>query len=80
MVVCFTVVRKVKVKSFGYFEWRDRKTEDPFEPICKMNFSMPPWYVYTLKETDEQFKSYHDNRHQAYAEYLSTKNKENKSF
>ena len=44
---------------------------------CKVNFSMPPSYVYTVKETGEQFKSHHENREQAYTEYLSIKNLEN---
>jgi len=71
----FYACSKGKDESCGYFEWRDaERDEDPFEPICTVNFSMPPSYVYTVKETGEQFKR---NRHQAYAEYLSIKNKEN---
>ena len=73
----FYTCSKGRDESCGYFEWRDKKIKDPFEPICKVNFSMPPSYMYTVKETVEQFKSYHGNRHQAYTEYLSIKNKEN---
>ena len=60
----FYTCSKGKDESCGYFEWRDtERSEDPFEPICKANFSMPPSYVYTVKETGEQFGS--ENRHQA---------------
>ena len=70
----FYVCSKGKEESCGYFEWRDtERNEHPFDPICKVNFSMPPSYVYTVKETGEQFKSHHENREQAYAEYLSIK-------
>ena len=32
-----------KEESCGYFKWRDtERNEDPFDPICKVNFSMPP--------------------------------------
>ena len=74
----FYVCSKGKEESCGYFEWQDtERNEDPFDPICKVNFSMPPSCVYTVKETGEQFKSHHENREQAYAEYLSIKNLEN---
>ena len=74
----FYVCSKGKEESCGYFEWRDtERNEDPFDPICKVNFNMPPSYVYTVKETGEQFKSHHENREQAYADYLSIKNLEN---
>ena len=55
----FYTCSKGKDESCGYFEWRDtERDEDPFEPICKANFSMPLSYVYTVIETGEQFKSY----------------------
>ena len=74
----FYVCLKGKEESCGYFKWRDtEKDEGPFDPICKVNFSMPPSYVYTVKETGEHFKSHHENREQAYADYLSIKNLEN---
>ena len=74
----FYVCSKGKEESCGYIEWRDmERNGDPFDPICKENSSMPPSYEYTVKEMDEQFKSHHENRQQAYAEYLSIKNQEN---
>ena len=73
----FYICSKGKDESCGYFEWGDRKSEDPFEPISQVNFSLLPSYVYTVKETGVQIKSHHGNCYQAYAEYLSTKNKEN---
>ena len=68
---------KGKDDSCGYFEWRDKKEdEDPFEPFSTAYFSNPPSYEYTVKETGEKFTSHHENRSEAYQEYLSLKSKE----
>ena len=75
MVVYFIPVRKVKTIR-AYFEWRDKKEdEDPFEPFSTVYFSNPPSYGYTVKETGENFTSRHENRIEAYKEYLSLKTK-----
>ena len=75
----FYACSKGKDDACGYFEWRDTiRDEDPFEPLSTVYFSNPPSYGYTIKETGEKFTSRHENRKQAYKEYLSiTKDKEN---
>ena len=75
----FYACSKGKDNACGYFEWRDTiGDEDPFEPFSTVYFSNPPTYGYTIKETGEKFTSRHENRKQAYEEYLSiTKDKEN---
>ena len=75
----FYACSKDKDDACGYFEWRDTiGGEDPFELFSTVYFSNPPSYGYTIKETAEKFKSRHENRKQAYEEYLSiTKDKEN---
>ena len=73
----FYTCSKGKDDSCGYFEWRDKKEdEDPFEPFSTVYFSNPPSYGYTVKETGEKFTSRHENRSEAYQEYLSLKTKE----
>ena len=72
----FYTCSKGKDDSCGYFEWRDKKEdEDPFEPFSTVYFSNPPSYGYTVKETGENFTSRHENRIEAYKEYLSLKTK-----
>jgi hypothetical protein len=72
----FYVCSKGKDESCGYFEWRDiREDEDPLEPFSIVYFSNPPSYEYTIKDTGEKFTSCHENRKQAYEEYLSIKDK-----
>ena len=72
----FYTCSKGKDDSCGYFEWRDKKEdEDPFEPFSTVYFSNPPSYGYTVKETGKNFTSRHENRIEAYKEYLSLKTK-----
>ena len=46
-----------------------------FESFSTVYFSNPPSYGYTVKETGEKFTSCHENRIEAYKEYLSLKTK-----
>ena len=65
----FYACSKGKDDACGYFEWRDTiGDEDLFEPLSTIYF----------EETGEKFTTRHEDRKQAYEEYLSiTNDKEN---
>ena len=76
MVVYFIPVRKIKMIRAAILSGEIKKEdEDPFEPFSTVYFSNPPSYGYTVKETGENFTSRHENRIEAYKEYLSLKTK-----
>ena len=66
MVVCFTLVGKVEMSHVV-------TSNGDIEKLKISAKSILVCHHHTVKETGKQFKSYHENRHQAYAEYLSTK-------
>ena len=72
----FYTCSKGKDDSCAYSKWRDKKEdEDPFKRFSTVYFSNPPSYGYTVKETGEKFTSRHENRIEAYKEYLFLKTK-----
>ena len=68
----FYVCSKGSEESCVYFEWRDTKrNEDPFDPICKVNFSRPPSYVYTVKKTGDNLAHTANSAHKRGTQNIS---------